>query len=151
MSSLFVPLAGKLELSCRNAEFIGRHACLNQSVKLCQKKYLLGLSIHPLPHVFGRGGSNCPVYTGLSLAAPAPPLCSDQWKGAAVEDTVVHVGPVKASPRADSYPADFNRRSPQTHFLFKSTLNSKLEVRTLLQKFANNQLVVFDVCIDFNL
>ena len=70
--------------------------------------------ILPLPHVFGRGGSNCPVYTGLSLAAPAPTLWSDQWKVAAVEDTVVHVGPVKASPRADSYPADFNRRSPQT-------------------------------------
>ena len=88
---------------------------MSQSILLTlQKKNHCAFHSSSSSHVFGRGGSNCPVYTGLSLAAPAPPLCSDQWKVAAVEDTVVHVGPVKASPRADSYPADFNRRSPQT-------------------------------------
>ena len=73
------------------------------------KKHFPVLSIHPHPLTFlGVVGqtvlcTHCCWPHNQLLLSGRHTLC-----------TVVHVGPVKASPRADSYPADFNRRSPPT-------------------------------------
>ena len=89
-----------------------KDTCLHsQSILLWGKNissHFLLLSTHPHPHVVGRGGSNCPVYTPSTLSLGAASLCSE-WKAAVEEQAGV-----KAPPRADSYPADFNRRSPPT-------------------------------------